>query len=79
MHNGDGGISPASPTVTNTEFCANTPEAIDGPYTDGGGNSLEYCAPPIPAPATCPADIDMTGTVDFADLLEVITAWGPCP
>ncbi len=27
----------------------------------------------------CPADIDMTGTVDFADLLEVITGWGPCP
>ena len=26
-----------------------------------------------------PADINGDGAVDFADLLLVITAWGPCP
>ncbi len=67
------------PTVTNTEFCINTPDAIDGPFTDGGGNSLEYCGPPIPAPETCPADLDGDDAVDFDDVLAVLTAWGPCP
>ena len=27
----------------------------------------------------CPADIDQSGGVDFADLLAVLSAWGPCP
>ena len=38
-------------TLTNTGFCHNTPDQIAGdPITDGGGNSLLYCAPPIPKP-----------------------------
>ncbi len=74
MFNGDG-----SPTVANTGFCSNTPDAIDGSYTDGGGNSLEFCGPPIQAPETCPADLDGDDAVDFDDLLAVLTAWGPCP
>ncbi len=36
MHN----QSLSNPTVTNTGFCGDT---ISGGYTDGGGNSLEYC------------------------------------
>jgi len=27
----------------------------------------------------CPADLDGCGTVGFADLLQVLQAWGPCP
>ncbi len=27
----------------------------------------------------CPGDIDGNGSVEFADLLDVLTAWGPCP
>ncbi|MFK7961815.1 MAG: hypothetical protein AB8G96_14970 [Phycisphaerales bacterium] len=26
----------------------------------------------------CPADVDASGVVDFADLLAVLAAWGPC-
>jgi hypothetical protein len=38
----------ASAAVTNTGFCNNTPDQIDGdPIVDGGGNSLLYCPPPI--------------------------------
>ncbi|MHC4948736.1 MAG: DNRLRE domain-containing protein [Planctomycetota bacterium] len=32
-----------------------------------------------PAPASCPADVDGSGTVDVHDLLAVISAFGPCP
>ena len=52
-----------SSTVTSTGFCDNAPNAINGPCTDGGGNSLLYCGPPIPAADTCPADVDNDGTV----------------
>lgn len=29
--------------------------------------------------AACPADIDHDGTVGYADLTQVLSAWGPCP
>ncbi|MHC5026590.1 MAG: LVIVD repeat-containing protein [Planctomycetota bacterium] len=28
--------------------------------------------------ASCPADIDASGAIDFADLLGVLSSWGPC-
>lgn len=28
--------------------------------------------------AACPSDLDGNGTVQVADLLELIAAWGPC-
>ncbi len=31
-----------------------------------------------PKPTACPEDLDESGTVDFADLLAVLAAWGPC-
>jgi len=31
-----------------------------------------------PVASKCPADLDGTGDVGFSDLLNVITAWGPC-
>jgi hypothetical protein len=31
---------------------------------------------PCPNPLTCPADLNVSGQVDVADLLEVITNWG---
>ncbi|MCP3904049.1 MAG: hypothetical protein GY715_10485, partial [Planctomycetes bacterium] len=30
-------------------------------------------------PDLCPADLDGTGMVDFADVLLVLAQWGPCP
>ena len=29
--------------------------------------------------APCAADLDGSGAVDFADLIALLTAWGPCP
>ncbi len=69
----------SSPMITNCGFCFNTPDQIDGPFTDGGGNSLEHCPPP-PAPVVqCPADLDDNGFVGVGDLLIVFANWGPCP
>ena len=28
--------------------------------------------------ARCPGDLDASGTLGFADLLDLFTAWGPC-
>jgi hypothetical protein len=31
-----------------------------------------------PKPAACPADLDGNGSVDFGDLVAVLSSWGPC-
>ena len=28
--------------------------------------------------AACPEDLDGSGAVDFADILAILSAWGPC-
>ena len=73
FHNG------ISLTVTNSGFCNNIPDQFNGfAFTDGGGNSLLFCPPPIPLPQSCPADFDHNGNVNVSDLLELLAAWGPC-
>jgi hypothetical protein len=74
MHNTD-----SAPTVTNTGFCDNTPEQILGGFTDGGGNSLLYCPPPIAKPDPCPSDLDGDGNVGIVDFLQLLAEWGECP
>ncbi len=32
-----------------------------------------------PAQPDCAADLNLSGAVEFGDILEVITSWGPCP
>jgi hypothetical protein len=76
-----GGMASAAadlPNVMNTGFCGNTGGAINGPYFDGGGNSLDYCwTPQFSNP--CPPDITGDGMVNIDDLFEVLNNWGPCP
>jgi parallel beta-helix repeat protein/predicted outer membrane repeat protein len=58
----------SSPTVADTVFCDNTPDALAGdPFIDGGGNS--FVCP-------CPEDLDGSGAVGFGDVLAIIAAWG---
>lgn len=52
------------------DACASANGAYSG---DGVACQASTCVPP------CPADINDSGTVDVADLLTVITNWGPCP
>jgi plastocyanin len=47
------------------EFDPDDPNAVDTPGTEN---------PPCPNP--CPADLDGSGVVDVADLLELIAGWG---
>ncbi len=82
--NGGGGgmlnLGNSSPTVSNTGFCDNTPDQIDGTFTDGGGNSLLYCPPPIPHPDPCPTDINGDGVTNVLDLIDLLLAFGAaCP
>ncbi|MBT8485536.1 MAG: hypothetical protein HKO59_01710 [Phycisphaerales bacterium] len=62
-----------NPTLIGTLMCGNTLafNPVVGPWTDGGGNTLDGACP-------CPADIDYDGVVGFGDLLGVLARWGPC-
>lgn len=37
-----------------------------------------FCLP-IPGEAACQEDLDQSGSVGFADLVQLLSAWGPCP
>ncbi len=56
-----------------TLFCENTPDNIDGPWADLGGNEfLDECPSPIPG------DLNGDGSVGVPDLLLLLGAWGEC-
>ncbi len=63
---------------------------VSGPDGPGGSTPVELWVPPVGdtglykidltgvAFIDCPADFDHNGYVDFADLLRILTEWGPC-
>ena len=57
-------------TLTSSIVCGNTPDQIDGDWTDNGGNWVADECPP-----DCP-DINGDGYVNVTDLLVVIDQWG---
>lgn len=59
-------------SVATSQFCSNPNGNIIGEWVDMGGNILEDIC-------VCPADLDVSGSVDVQDLLLVIEGWGPCP
>ena len=44
----------------------------------GGTSDAADCASSSCAPPACPEDLNDNGSVDFADLLEVLGSWGTC-
>ena len=67
----------SSTTLMDTIICANTPDQISGPTSDGGNNCIRElcidCEPP-----TCPADLSGNGVIDGEDLGLLILQWGAC-
>ena len=58
-------------SVSDSLFCENAAEAIEGPWQDGGGNEyVDVC------PVECAGDVTGDGTIDVSDLLAVIADWG---
>ena len=39
---------------------------------------VEQCGPALMIPGSCMADVDRNGNVEFPDLLNVLSDWGPC-
>jgi len=64
---GNGDIT--SPTVTDSYFCNNEPDALYGgpPHPDSSGNNMEFCPPPRPIVTRIAGDIDASGKVDLVD------------
>lgn len=50
---------------------------IEDPFEEG--ELIARITIELTAPATCPADVDCDGEVDFDDLLMILSSWGPCP
>ncbi|MFK7961974.1 MAG: M12 family metallo-peptidase [Phycisphaerales bacterium] len=62
-------LSDGTCIVVSESICS----ALDGDYAGGGTE----CTPGFCGP-TCPADFDGSGAVDFADLVSLLSAFGPC-
>lgn len=54
--------------ISNTTICNNTPQNVEGRYTDLGGNTV----------CDCIADFNGNGAVDGGDLSVLLGYWGPC-
>ncbi|MBX3374638.1 MAG: trypsin-like peptidase domain-containing protein [Phycisphaeraceae bacterium] len=73
---------PYTLTITLAPDCnengvADATDIGNGTSQDINGNGIpDECEEPKKDP--CPADIDGSGTVDFADVLALLAAWGPC-
>ncbi|MCH2137369.1 MAG: hypothetical protein MK101_12480 [Phycisphaerales bacterium] len=74
-HTSGGGMynfSNANVVLTGCSLCANTPNQIEGPWQDGGGNTFsDRCDD-----AECDADLTGDGLVDGADLNILLGDWG---
>ena len=77
----DAGANDAVPPEVLQDLDGN-PRFFDDPDTDDTGSG----EPPIVdmgayefQGASCPADLDDSGTIGFADLIALLSAWGPCP
>jgi parallel beta-helix repeat protein len=71
----------SNPTLIDTTVCGNTPDQINGDWTDNGGNCIaESCDDAnddgIPDDCECLADINGDGYVNVTDLLTIIDQWG---
>ena len=71
IHRGFGGSS--DPSVGTSAFCGNSPNHINGTFTDSGGNTFNVAC------SASGGDLNGDGQVDVNDLLAVITSWGNCP
>ena len=69
MHSWNG----SNPRLLDTQACGNTPDQIDGPWTDDGGNDI---APACEA--DCITDLDGDGATSGADLGLLFVSWGSC-
>ncbi len=65
----------SSPTVTDSYFCFNVPDAIGGEplHPNSGGNNMEFCPPPQPIEPF--GDSDGDGDVDMIDLAAFAANW----
>ena len=78
--NGNGGgmnNTSSSPTVTDSSFCFNAPDAIDGSplHADSYGNGFGYCVQPQPVDPPIFGDSDGDGDVDLTDLAAFAANW----
>ena len=62
--------------LESTAVCDNTPDQVEGSYTDAGDSCVGPDCRECGLPAECPADITGDGEVAGADLTLLLTDWG---
>ncbi|MEE2906979.1 MAG: right-handed parallel beta-helix repeat-containing protein [Planctomycetota bacterium] len=62
-------VSGGNPSVSGTLLCGNSPDQVNGDWTDQGSNEILESCP------DCPGDATGDGYVDVNDVLYVISAW----
>ena len=60
--------------ISGTRFCGNTPNDIEGPWNDDGGNTFDVSCEDSP----CSADVSGDGIVNVTDILAIVGNWGAC-
>lgn len=73
IYAGGGILSQSDPSLSGTIVCGNSPDDIDGPWTDLGGNTVDCC----------PMDLDGDGVVGISDVIMLLGSlnqpWAPDP
>ncbi|MCP4743846.1 MAG: right-handed parallel beta-helix repeat-containing protein [Actinomycetales bacterium] len=69
----------ASPNLADCTLCDNTPDQIDGSWTDAGDNCVATSCDDCDHPSdSCPTDLDRNGMTDGGDLGAFFIFWGEC-
>ncbi len=71
----DNACAPRACCLTSGDCIVVTPDTC---LSVGGASDAADCASSSCAPPPCPEDLHDNGSIDFADLLEVLGSWGAC-
>jgi hypothetical protein len=66
-------VDVATSDIDSSMFCGNLPETIEGPWADLGNNTINASCLFF-----CVGDIDASGEVNVADILQLIADFGDC-
>jgi len=68
-------INGASATISNTLFCNNAPQNVQGAFTNGGGNTFPATCPAIVTCGSALGDVNEDGNIDGSDVQSFVDCY----